>query len=349
MSHTATRDPDRVSLVVALDDPESAASTLLALDAQTISTLEIIAVFETSIPDNLPQLVHPLHVLSAEPSAGHVLAFDKGLTVAIGGWLGFVEQRDQLAPSHLTGLRSLLPSDKDSGIVFSDCLIRRRDNETRLCRGYWRQMLSEGPLVPLAAMLLSRRLFENGVRLDPEMGAAAGWDLLFQCAEMTDFMHVPVCSVTRDDSDYKDPDEDRLVALMATRWGESSRVIASNARESIREVDVLLGDGRFKRASELCQKALSSDPGNPVLLNRLARCFAQQGNGAAALLAMRRACDSDLDSVALALDRIGLEARFGNLKMANTLLTETAHRVATPGERDKILKLAAFVDRQQKK
>jgi len=85
------------------------------------------------------------------------------------------------------------------------------------------------------------------------------------------------------------------------------------------------------------------DPGNPLLLNRLAACDRQTGDVAGIVRALRRACDSDRKAFRMRLELAALEQRLGNSDRAQNLARHLATIAETDDERNRVTELEAHL------
>ena len=77
------------------------------------------------------------------------------------------------------------------------------------------------------------------------------------------------------------------------KWLARYRAIDAASAQALRVADERIAASAYEAGRDGLLAALRIDPGNPMLLNRLAACLRQVGDPRTALAAMRRACDVD--------------------------------------------------------
>lgn len=214
--------------------------------------------------------------------------------------------------------------------------------------GYWQRRLSDGMSFVMNGFVFSRKLLETGLRPDPSVGILHSWDWLLQCAEVSDFLHYPAetLQVNAFEQQASSDDEPTLQASLeaiARKWRDRYAKLKHEADEILTRCDALMGEKRFAEALSQCQLGLAVDPGHPSLLNRAAVCQRMLGKPAAALMALRRACDVDRHSFRLLSDLIVMEARFGSLETAHALLKQAGELVAGDDDKTKLAGITSYV------
>lgn len=129
MGIDAARTPDMrgarhplVSVVVPLYDGAAyIAETLTSIQQQTLTDVEVIVVDDGS-GDTGPEIVraHPVGAVLVEQShLGVAVARNRGLALARGTWIAFLDQDDLWHPSHLERAVRWLEGDPEARIVFA--------------------------------------------------------------------------------------------------------------------------------------------------------------------------------------------------------------------------------------
>lgn len=279
-------------------------------------------------------------------------AANAGLDRASGEWLNFLDEDDWLDSRHLELLWEAASQAPGVLLAYSDMMIHKKDQPFVRSVGYWRQTFTDQPFFSMHPPLFSRRLLELGCRFDEQFTLLEDWDFFLQCAEHTDFLHVPVASahydphsgssgggigINRDEARQR-PYVDRLTA----KWGRRYAGIAAQANEAVRQADIALGRKDYTEARAALDLGLTIDPGNPLLLNRLAACELQADNLRGMLLAMRRACDSDPKAFRLHLELATMEYKLGNADRAAAVIAHLAELAETDEQRQWVDKLRAY-------
>ena len=81
--------------------------------------------------------------------------------------------------------------------------------------------------------------------------------------------------------------------MLGHKWLTRYRAIDATSAQALRVADERIAASAYEAGRDGLLAALRIDPGNPMLLNRLAACLRPVGDPRTALAAMRRACDVD--------------------------------------------------------
>jgi glycosyltransferase involved in cell wall biosynthesis len=293
-------------------------------------------------------LVVPTEKSLDRPQAGNV-----GLENATGDWLLILDEDDWIDAGHVEKLLSPLLEQEGILLAYSDMVVHKSDQPFVRSLGYWKQGFSDQPFFTPQAALFSRRLVDFGCRFDEQFVLLEDWDFFLQCAEFTDFVHVPSASA------HYDPhagtsgggiginrNETRIspyVQKLTKKWGARYAGITLTAERALEEVDHLFANKEFSSAHSILDKALRNDPGNPLLLNRLAACFRVVGDVAGMVRSLRRACDSDRRAVRMHMELAVLEHKLGYLEKALQLATHAKEVASTDEERSRVGYLISFL------
>lgn len=280
-------------------------------------------------------------------------AANLGLEKASGEWLQFLDEDDWIDSGHVETLWKAAADASGILLAYSDMTIHKKDQPFVRSLGYWKQTFTDQPFFSMHPPLFSRRLIELGCRFDEQFTLLEDWDFFLQCAEYTDFLHVPVPSahydphsgtsgggigVNRDETRIR-PYVDRLTA----KWGKRYADITAIAGKALRDADAALARRDFTAARQAANVGLAQDPGNPLLLNRLAACERHAGSIAGVVCALRRACDSDRRAFRMHLELATLEHRLGNTQRARELADRLSTIASTDDERARLVGLNDYL------
>lgn len=281
-------------------------------------------------------------------------AANAGLEAADGAWLLFLDEDDWIEPGHVGALWRAANETSAVLLAYSDVTVHKEGQPFVRERGYWRQTYPDTPLFANHAALFSRKLLELGCRFDEQFVLLEDWDFFLQCAEHTDFVHVPTASAHYDPHSGTsgggigaNRDEIRIkpyVDALTAKWGQRYAEIAAQANEALRQGDEALARRDYAGASKAVLAGLNLDPGNPLLLNRLAACARQAGDLGAMTKALRRACDSDPHAFRMHLELAALEHRLGFADRAQVLAGRLEQMAQTDDERTRAAGLREYLE-----
>ncbi len=344
----------RISLIVRTMGHEALSRAIESVRAQTWPSKEIILVVANPAFEATSWMEQPDIVIVAPGVAlDRPRAANAGLAKATGEWLQFLDEDDWIDPGHVETLWKAAVAAPNILLAYSDMLIHKKDQPFVRSLGYWRQTFTDQPFFSMHPPLFSRRLIELGCRFDEQFTLLEDWDFFLQCAEYTDFLHVPVASahydphsgtsgggigVNRDEARIR-PYVDRLTA----KWGKRYAEITANAGKALQDADAALARQDFAAARQTSNAGLAQDPGNPLLLNRLAACERHAGSVAGIVRALRRACDSDRRAFRMHLELATLEHRLGNTQRARELADQLFIIASSDDERARLAGLNDYL------
>jgi hypothetical protein len=346
----------KISVIVRTMGHDLLSRAIQAARDQTWPNTEIVLVvanpaFDPGAWADDPQIV----VVAPGTPLDRPRAANAGLDKASGEWLQFLDEDDWIDASHMETLWRAATAASGILLAYSDMVIHKQDQPFVRSLGYWKQTFTDQPFFSMHPPLFSRRLVELGCRFDEQFSLLEDWDFFLQCAEHTDFLHVPVASahydphsgtsgggigVNRDEARMR-PYVDKLTAKWGKRYGE----ILAQADEALRQVDEAIGRQDFATARRVLNEGLIVDPGNPMLLNRLAACDRQVGDLGGMVRAMRRACDSDPKAFRMHLELAALEHRLGQTDRALALAQRLETLAQTDEDRGRVAGLREYLGR----
>lgn len=342
----------KISLIVRTMGHDSLSRAIESARAQTWLNKEIILVVADPHVEATSWTEQPdIAVVAPGIALDRPRAANVGLEKATGEWLQFLDEDDWIDPGHVETLWKAAVAAPGILLAYSDMMIHKKDQPFVRSLGYWKQTFTDQPFFSMHPPLFSRRLVELGCRFDEQFTLLEDWDFFLQCAEYTDFLHVPVASahydphsgtsgggigVNRDEARIR-PYVDRLTA----KWGKRYAEITASAGKALQDADAALARRDFAAARQASNAGLAQDPGNPLLLNRLAACERHAGSVAGMVRALRRACDSDRRAFRMHLELATLEHRLGNTRRAREL---AGHLSTIANSDDERVRLAGLND-----
>jgi tetratricopeptide (TPR) repeat protein len=327
-----------VTIVVRTMGRPQLARAIASLRAQTHPALEVVLVIANPafVPD-ASLVAPPVRALAFGVPLSRPLAANRGLAAAATDYVGLLDEDDWLEPVHVASLVAALAANPGYALAYSDTVIAGQPPAV-MSRGYWKLRFQDYPVFTINAALFSRQLLAAGCRFDAGLDLVEDWDFWLQCAQITDFLHVPVATACYDpasgtsgtgrDANRDDSRSGPAKALLREKWEQRYRAIEAAGAKALEHAGALIEAGEIDGARDRLLAALHVDPGNPMLLNRLARCMLRRGESRIALAALRRACDVDRRSLELRLQLALLEHACGERDAATRSL-DAARALAT--------------------
>jgi hypothetical protein len=345
-----------VSIIVRTMGRPELSRALASLAAQTYQELEVVLV--VAKPDcDVTQYGKQsgIHVVAPGRVLDRPNACNAGLDAASGQWIGFLDEDDWLDPSHVENLVSALTQNKEILLAYSDMLAHERDKDVLSSAGFWKRKFSNNPIVWIVTALFSRRLVDEfGCRFDPAFVLLEDWDFFVQCAEFTDCLHVRSATAHYDahtgssgGGSGANRDFDRLkpyIERMTQKWGGLYGELIAVADQQLALADTALAAQDMVTAKSHLETGLKVDPGNPMLLNRLALCYRKLGDWQAVLRTLRRAGDSDRESFSLHCDLAQLEHRMGFAMEAKNVLAHLQTLALSEQQRAKLAAITTQIE-----
>jgi glycosyltransferase len=179
----------RVSIItVAFNSGQTIADTLRSIAAQTHADVEHIVVDGGSTDDTLKLVsTHGTRVakLVSEPDRGIYDAMNKGLALASGDFVGFLNADDMFASPDVVSEIARAGAAPDVDVIFGDLTYVRKDRPDEVVR-YWRcgeftpSRLRFGWMPPHPTLYVRRSLVAELGRFDVRLRIAADYDFILR-------------------------------------------------------------------------------------------------------------------------------------------------------------------------
>jgi tetratricopeptide (TPR) repeat protein len=270
---------------------------------------------------------HPIRFVPSKGRLTRPEAANAGQDATQGDWITFLDDDDELAPTHISGLVAATQRAGDARFVHSYALAVLADGSTQrfghptvLIELYQRNHIH------MASALWSRELLDRGARFDERFTTHQDWDFFIQCAQFTRFHFEPLStfrwfadigtSGSWGGGNVDSAQIERMCALASDKWRIQRMALVAQvqplrnqAAESVQRGDLLGG-----RA--LVDELLAVSENDPIGLNLLAGIEQRSGNLPAALAAMTRAVDIRPHDPALLLNLAMLHSALGDTRAA---------------------------------
>jgi glycosyltransferase involved in cell wall biosynthesis len=189
-----SNDTPLVSILIRSMDRPTLQRALDSAARQTWPNLEIVVVaacgdVHRPLPDQ--HNGRPLRLINSGEKLTRPMAANAALDAALGEWLNFLDDDDELLPEHV---RTLMSAPRPSGerVVFSRTRVIDANGKTlgHVSHAGNRVQLFTHSRATVDAMLFHRSLVDEGARFDPAFLAHEDHDFQVNCATRTDFVFV---------------------------------------------------------------------------------------------------------------------------------------------------------------
>lgn len=265
-----------VSILIRSMDRPTLRRALRSAAAQTWPNLEIVVVSACgAMHRDLPQRFEgrPLRLIRCVQKLTRPQAANAALEAAHGKWVNFLDDDDELLPHHIARLMNA-PRAHNERVVFSATCVLAADGRVlgQVSHAGNHVQLFFHSRAATCAMLLQRRLIDDGARFDPEFAVHEDHDFQVNCASRTEFCFVEEvtcvwhaqagesgCGFGANDDK---PQRQRALRKVRLKWAECfSRWLA--------DADALLFTGQqylkgrdYPSALECLERALALRPGD---------------------------------------------------------------------------------------
>ncbi|MGZ8239907.1 MAG: glycosyltransferase family 2 protein [Methylobacter sp.] len=191
-----------VSIIVRTKNrPALLMEALQSIARQTYPKIETVIVNDGGsdigeIVDSFTSSVAVMQLIQLPESAGRSGAANAGLKQATGEWIGFLDDDDLLAASHVQQLVEFALLN-EARVVYSGTKVIQinQDGATHEVAEYNVPYSAERLLyenfIPIHSVLLQRELIDNGVCFDTDFDFFEDWDFWLQVSRKTAFLHSP--------------------------------------------------------------------------------------------------------------------------------------------------------------
>jgi len=173
--------------------------TIESVAVQTYRHIEFIVIDGASTDGTLDVIQTNSARISkwlSEPDAGIADAFNKGLGLATGDYVLFLNSDDRLAsPKAVESIVSAISENGRPDLVYGDCDLIDRDSGEHLYRAsiaFSASGLKRGQTLPHPSLFMSRGYFERFGKYDIDFRIAMDFEILLRGALQSKILHVPV-------------------------------------------------------------------------------------------------------------------------------------------------------------
>ncbi|MGZ4955523.1 MAG: glycosyltransferase, partial [Methylobacter sp.] len=171
---------------------------LQSICLQTYPNIEIVVINDggedvSTVVNDFAKQVSALQLIQLPQNAGRSGAANKGLSVAKGEFIGFLDDDDTLDPDHIANLIQALQQHPEIKAVYAGVQV---EDEKGQVVGHFnvpfdRKRLFASNFIPIHALLFSRSLIgDGGAHFDENMNVYEDWDFWLQLSLRTSFLHV---------------------------------------------------------------------------------------------------------------------------------------------------------------
>ncbi|MDO7906573.1 glycosyltransferase [Paenibacillus sp. JX-17] len=191
-----------VSIVVRTKNrPELLARCIESLNKQIYSNIEVVIINDGGSPvDELIEKVeHTVQFHSNKSSQGRAHALKKGLELAIGKYVNFVDDDDLLYPNHVALLVHALVQGNNH-VVYSDAMLRIEEKagafwrvvekKKEYSRDFDAELLRRTNYVPNLTVMFDRELAIEAGGINEQYQVLEDWDFWIRLSQLTEFYHL---------------------------------------------------------------------------------------------------------------------------------------------------------------
>lgn len=317
-----------VSILVRSMGRPTLSRALDSVAAQDYPAIEVVVVGASGAEHSRPPSrigAFPVRFVASKYPLPRAEAANAALEAASGEWLNFLDDDDELLPSHVTTLRATLDAERACRLAHSRSEDRSADGELLGVHGSrfkpWRQ-LDTGFFRPVCAMF-SSSLVDEDVRFDARFAILEDMDFFIQCAQRTEFAFVdaPTARYYVDAGDSGagrgvNRDEARLAEAIKTlrgKWSALESALQSTWEFRAENALWLIEQGAVPAAQPIVSALAAERPDSPDLRTLQALLHVIRGDvgGATRIVADVGQKTPAIDVLALRLDQLRsrMEAR----------------------------------------
>lgn len=310
-----------VSILVRSMDRPTLQRALDSVAAQDYPNIEVVVVAAGAAPHrDLPDRcgAFPMRLVRAAKPLARAEAANVALESARGDWLNFLDDDDELLPTHVSTLRAALDANAPSRLAHSMSQDVAADGTPVGRHGArfkpWRQ-LDTGFFRPHCAMF-AVSLLDDGVSFDTRFDILEDMDFFIQCAAKTPFVFVPETTtryyVDAGDSGAgrgvnRDPERiGQAIEKLREKWSDLEKRMRATLEFRAEQALWLIEQGRLPEAAPIVAELLAEDPGSADgrTLRVLQRIFRGEMEHARLVLDQIGDAVPKVDSIALKLEQV---------------------------------------------
>ena len=319
-----------VSIVVRSMARPTLARALQSIASQDYPHIDVVVASALGPEHPVPAAVAGVHPVRFVPSARRLTrpeAANAGQDATRGDWVTFLDDDDELAPTHISGLVAATRRARDARIVHSYALAVLADGSTQrfghptvLVDLYHRNHIH------MATALWSRELLDRGARFDERFTTHQDWDFFIQCAQFTRFHFEPLSTFrwyadigTSGSWGAGNVNTDqiaRMCALVSEKWRAQRLALIAQVQPLRNRAAESVQRGDLAAARTLVDELLAVSENDPIALNLRAGIEQRAGNLPAALAAMSQAVAVRPQDAALLLNLALLHSAMGDTRQA---------------------------------
>ncbi len=310
-----------VSILVRSMDRPTLQRALDSIAAQDYPNIEVVVVAagaaeHRDLADRCGAF--PLRLVRTAKPLARAEAANVALESARGDWLNFLDDDDELLPTHVSTLRAALDANAPSRLAHSISEDVGADGTPVGRYGTrfkpWRQ-LDTGFFRPHCAMF-EVSLLDDGVAFDPRFDILEDMDFFIQCAAKTPFVFVPQAT-TRYYVDAGDSGAGRgvnrsperiagAIEKLREKWADLDTRMRATTEFRTEQALWLIEQGRLPAAAPIVAELLAEDPqsADARTLRVLQRIFRGEMEQAKSVLDQIGEAVPKVESVALKLEQV---------------------------------------------
>lgn len=266
-----------VSILIRSMDRPTLQRALDSVAAQDYPNIEVVVVAADPAHRAMPATcgAFPLRFVPTARALKRAEAANVALEAARGEWFNFLDDDDELLPSHVSNVRAAL--DADPGVRLAHSISEDVDAAGRRVGFHggrfkpWRQ-LDTGFFRPCCAMFAGS-LLDDGAYFDARFEILEDMDFFIQCAARTPFAFVETVTaryyVDAGDSGAgrgMNRDDERLMAafkVLREKWADLDKKMRATPEFRAEHALWLIDNGYFDEAVPLVVQLLNENPESP--------------------------------------------------------------------------------------
>ncbi|CAH1903666.1 Glycosyl transferase family 2 [Candidatus Nitrotoga sp. HW29] len=283
----------------------------LALESiarQDYPNVEIIVVDATggnhpTLPVIVWQPGHSIRIVGGHCRLMRPHAANEGLQAVHGEWFCFLDDDDTYDPNFLSAMLSASREYPETLLVYGRTRMLDKNGDVEKLFGcpFNRSLMYYGPLFYWQAAIIRRKVIELGCHFDEALEVCEDRDFLYQIAEHSDFVFVPVIGFnyrsdlgTSGTGSGTNRDIPRLLRsenLLRAKWANASAYHTNRLVGMCMNAVRAFHDGDIALSRTLFNKTLEAYPDDPSALHGLARLALHDGQLDVAEKLARRAIE----------------------------------------------------------